>query len=344
MQAAELLSEITYPLRKFATLVPMFVSWLLFSIAFIFGLFGLFLFLATVVPFFGYAMSLLEARANGRDAPPFDAELMAFFGNVWALFPLVIVALLAWLQYAIEQNYSTGAALLVTVMASTIFPAFLGVLSITQAPLQGLNPIALGRFIQSTAVDYLLLIVTLQAVSLVLFLLWQSGAPLFFLGLGLIYQVFLLYSMTGAIVADHKLTSDVHIPPPLAASAVQSRAELIEERQAIISHAYGFVSRGNRAGGLAHIQSQIDREYDLDEASHWFFNEMLKWENSDAALFFAQRHLHRLLQQSREAAALKILSQCFHANPKFKPAAEDREEVIELTERHGRNDLLQFLL
>ena len=185
MQAAELLSETTYPLRKFATLVPMFVSWLLFSVAFVFGLFGLFLFIATVVPFFGYLMSLLEARAHGRDAPPFDAELMAFFGNAWSLFPLVIVALLAWLQYAVEQNYSAGAAVLVTAVASTIFPAFLGVLSVTRAPLQGLNPIALGRFIQSTGVDYLILIVMLQAVSLALYLLFQTGTPLFFLGLGL---------------------------------------------------------------------------------------------------------------------------------------------------------------
>ena len=343
MQAAELLNEITYPLRKFATLVPMFVSWLLFSIAFVFGLFGLFLFIVTVVPFFGYLMSLLDARANGRDAPPFDAELMAFVGNVWALFPLVIVALLVWLQYAVEHNYSSGAALIVTAVASTVFPAFLGVLSITRSPLQGLNPIALGRLIQSTGADYLLLIVALQVVSLVLYLLWQSGTPLFFLGLGVIYQVFLLYSMTGAIVADHKLTSDVHIPPPLTASTIQSRSELVGERQAIISHAYGFVSRGNRAGGLAHIQSQIDREYDPDEASYWFFNEMLKWENSDAALFFAQGYLHRQLQQSREAAALKVLSQCFHANPKFRPAAEDFDDVVEVAKRHGRRDLLELL-
>ena len=344
MQAAELAREVTYPLRHFTTLVPMFVSWLLFSVAFIFGLLGLFLFVVTVVPFFGYAMSLLEARANGRDAPPFDAELMAFFGNVWALFPLVIVALLVWLHFVIAQNYSVGTAVFSGAMASTIFPAVLGVLSITQAPLQGLNPIALGRFVQSTGVDYVILIVTLQAISLVLYLLFRSGTPLFFLGLGLIYQVFLLYSMTGAIVADHKLTSDVHIPPPLTASAVQSRAELLAERQTIVTHAYGFASRGNRAGGLAHIQSQIDREYDPDEASQWFFNEMLKWENSDAALFFAQSYLHRLLQQTREPAALKVLSQCFHANPKFRPAEEDREVVIEIAERHGRKDLLKFLL
>jgi hypothetical protein len=70
---------------------------------------------------------------------------------------------------------------------------------------------------------------------------------------------------------------------------------------------------------------------------------MLKWENSNAALFFAQPYLHRLLLQQSEPATLKLLSQCFHANPQFRPAEEDRDDAIEVAERHGRNDLLRFL-
>ena len=343
MKPADLAREVIYPLTSVATLVPMIVSWLLFSVAAFFGLFGLFLFIATLVPFMGYLMSLLEARANNREAPAFDAELMAFIGNGWALFPLVIAVFLGWLQFAVGQRFSTGAALLVVFLSSIIFPASLGVLSITRAPLQGLNPFALARFIQSSGVDYFLLIVTLESVSVVLYLLWQSGTPLFFLGLGLIYQAFLLYGMMGAVVGSHKLTDDVHIPAPLDANSIQSREELISERQGIIGHAYGFASRGNRAGGLAHIQSHIDGEPDTDEAYRWFFNEMLKWENSDAALFFAQSYLHRLLLQQREPAALKLLSQCFHANPQFRPASNDHDEAIEIAERHGRSDLLKFL-
>jgi len=342
MQASELASEITYPLRNFATLVPIFVSWLLFSLVFALGFYGLYVFLVTVVPFFGYLMKLLDARTNGKDAPAFDARLMSMIGNVWALVPLLLVALLVWLWIVVERKYTADIALLVTAIAGTVFPAFLGVLSITRAPLQALNPIALGRFIKSTGVDYVLLLVSLLSASLILYLLHQSGASPFLLRLGYVYQAFLLYSMTGAIAAGHELPSDVYIPPPLAASSVQTRAELVGERQAILTHAYGFASRGNRAGGLAHIQSQIDKEHDPDEAGRWFFNEMLKWENSDAALFFAQGFLHRLLQQGQEIATLKILSQCFHANPKFRPAAEDREELVEVTERHGRTDLLKF--
>jgi hypothetical protein len=343
MKPADLFREIVYPLTNVATLVPMIVSWLLFSVAGFFGLFGLFVFIVTLVPFMGYLMKLLEARAHNKEAPAFDAELMALFGNGWALFPLVIVVLLGWVQFAVAQRFSPTAAFVVVFLSGILLPASLGVLSVTRAPLQGLNPFALAQFIKSTATDYLLLIVTLDAVALILYLLLLSGVSSFWLGFGLVYLAFLLYSMTGAVTGSHRLTEKIHIAAPLGASTVQSQRELIGARQGVLNHAYGFVSRGNRAGGLAHIQTRIDSEADQDEANHWFFNEMLKWEDPGAALFFAQSYLHLLLSQQREPAALKLLSQCFFANSQFRPAEEDRAEVVELAARHGRNDLLKFL-
>jgi hypothetical protein len=343
MQATEIAREIIYPLSRFATVVPMVTSWLLFSLAMLFRLFGLFLFLATVVPFFAYLMTLLEARSYNRDAPAFDAELMAFIGNTWALFPLVIAAVLGWLQFSVQQEYPQSLSLLLAFIATTLFPASVGVLSITRAPLQGLNPIAIYGFIRTAGTDYLLLIVTLDTLWIVLFLLWKSGVSSFLLGFGLVYQAFLLYSMTGMVTGRHRLTEQADIPSPLMATPGQSRLALIKEREKFASHAYGLVSRGNRAGGLAHIQSRIDGEADQDEACHWFFNEMLKWENTDAALFFGQSYLHRLLQQQDDMQALKLLSQCFHFNPRFRPARGDSDAAKALAESHGRNDLLSLL-
>ena len=343
MKAAELAREVAYPLSHFAIVLPMAISWLLFSLAMFFRLFGLFLFLATVVPFFAYLMTLLEARSYNRDAPAFDAELMAFIGNAWALFPLIIAAMLGWLLFTVQHNYPQGLSLILALVATTLFPASLGVLSITRAPLQGLNPIALYNFIRTAGFDYLQLIVTLDLLWAVLYLLWNSGVSTFLLGLGVVYQAFLLYSMTGMVTGRHRLTEQVDIPLPLMATPGQSRVALIREREKFASHAYGLVSRGNRAGGLAHIHSRIDDEADQDEACHWFFNEMLKWENTNAALLFAQSYLHRLLQQRDDPQALKLLSQCFHFNPRFRPARDDRDAAKALAESHGRNDLLTLL-
>ena len=321
----------------------MIVSWLLFSIALFFGLFGLFMFVVTLVPFLGYLMRLLEARAHNKAVPAFDAELMALIGNGWAIFPLVIAVLLFWLQFLLAQKVSVSVANLFIVVAGVFYPASLGVLSITRAPLQGLNPFALANFIKSSGSDYVLLVATLAVAAGGLYLFGRSGISPFLLKLGLVYGAFLLYSLTGAVVGGHRLADEVHIPDPLTATADQTREELLRDRQGIIGHAYGFLSRGNRAGGLAHIQSHIDGENDQDEAYKWFFNEMLKWENSDAALFFAQAYLHRLLLQQNEAAALKLLSQCLHANAQFRPAAADRDDVTEVVERHGRSDLQKLL-
>jgi hypothetical protein len=343
VKPADLAREIAYPWLSVTTVVPMIVSWLLFSIALFFGLFGLFMFMVTLIPFLGYLMRLLEARAHNKEAPAFDAELMSLIGNGWAIFPLVIAVLLFWLQFILAQKVSVNVANVFIVVAGLIFPAFLGVLSITRAPLQGLNPFAIAKFIKASGSDYALLVVTLAIVAVGLYLFGRSGLSPFLLKLALVYGAFLLYSLTGAVVGGHRFVDDVHIPDALPATADQTREELLRDRQGIIGHAYGFLSRGNRAGGLAHIQSHIDGEYDQDEAYKWFFNEMLKWENSDAALFFAQAYLHRLLLQQNEAAALKLLSQCLHANEQFRPASEDRDDMAEVVERHGRSDLQKLL-
>lgn len=343
MRPADFARETLYPLTRVTALVPMIVSWLLFTVAMFFGLFGLFMFVITLVPFMGYLMRLLDARAHNKEAPAFDAELMALLGNGWAFFPLVIVVLIGWPLYLVSLEVSVGVASILAIAAIILYPASLGVLSITRSPWQGLNPFAIIKFIQSSGLDYVLLIITLLLVSAGLYFFGESGVSPFLFKLGLVYGAFLLYSLTGAVVGAHQFADEVDIPAALSATASESRKVLVGERQGVVSHAYGFVSRGNRAGGIAHIQTYIDGEQDQNEACGWFFNEMLKWENSDAALFFAQTYMHRLLLQQNEAAVLKLLSQCLHANVQFRPGAEDVNDVLEIAERHRRSDLLELL-
>lgn len=343
MKVTDIPRELVYPIRQIAIVVPMIVTWLLFSIVAFFRLFGLLLFIATLIPFLGYLMKLLEARAYDRDAPAFDAELMAFVGNGRAILPLFIAVLFGWSLFALSQKFPIEMVLPIAVVFVVIFPASLAVLSITRSPLQALSPISIARFIQMTSADYLLLIITMAIVVASLYGLREFGTPEFLLRFGLIYALVLLYSLTGELVSSHRVQEEVDIPPPLAETPSQTEEKLIAERERTVSHAYGFASRGNRAGGLAHIQTHIDDESDRDGAYHWFFNKMLKWEDTDAALFFAQSWLHILLSQERDAEALKVMSQCFHANPRFRLATDDRDAAIELAERQGRTDLLSYL-
>jgi len=307
MRLAELPRELVYPLSHFAIVLPMIVSWLLFSLALFFGIFGLLVFLTTLVPFMGYLMKLLEARAHNAVVPAFDAELMSFSNSALGMFPLVPVVSLGWLYYTLAPGSPQVLAIVPVIAASAVLPALLGILSVTRSPVQSLNPVALFRFIRKTGKDYLLVIALLGVTGVAIVWLFEAGSPSFLLRLALIYLVFLLYTLTGGITARHDLPEEVDIPEPVALTPAQSHEELLRERQQALTHAYDFVSRGNRAGGLAHIQAHIDNEGDPDEAYNWFFNTLLKWENTDGALFFGQIYLHRLLRQQHDHQVLKVL-------------------------------------
>ena len=67
------------------------------------------------------------------------------------------------------------------------------------------------------------------------------------------------------------------------------------------------------------------------------------WETREPALFFAQECLAHFLHHEQDAMALKLMSRCFHEQPRWKPRREDRDHAIALAERYGREDLLKSL-
>jgi hypothetical protein len=168
------------------------------------------------------------------------------------------------------------------------------------------------------------------------------GVPLFLIDLGTSYQIVLLFSMTGAVLHTKDVAMQVTIEDPLEPTADDIARDLDNERRKVANHAYGFVSRGNREGGFAHVRQWLEKEADLAEAYRWFFHEMLTWENKDPALFFAQEYLGGLLESEMENEALKLISRCLHENPRWRPLPENRDEVHELAARHGRQDLFRM--
>ena len=136
---------------------------------------------------------------------------------------------------------------------------------------------------------------------------------------------------------------EVDIQTPAETDETELAEDLDDERRKVANHAYGFISRGNREGGFAHIRQWIDKEAARDEAYQWFFLEMLKWESREPALFFAQDYLGQLLRWGMDNEALKLIARCLHENPRWKPALADRNDVTELASRLGRNDLIRLL-
>ena len=340
MKPIEVAREITYPLREAAIVLAMIGFWLLGSFARIGGLLGLFLAAILLPAFVRYASYLLEARAHGREAPVLGIELFNWMESFWSLFPLVQLVFLATLVFGLTTYVSATAAVTVAIVVLLLLPASFAVLGVTRAPLTSLNPVALLRLLKTVGPGYLWIPATTVFLSALLYFARRNGLPVFFANLLAIYIFFTLFTMTGALLRAHQIAAQIDIPAPLEPDENQVSARRAAERKRVANHAYGFVSRGNRTGGLQHIEAWLGSDDTSDEAWLWFFNEMLTWESTDAALELAQKQLHRLLQEQREIEFIKLLSRCLLVDERFRPQPEIQQASIALLQDHGRNDLL----
>lgn len=343
MKPTELLGELTYPLTDMAIMLALVSFLLLGSLALAAGLLGLWLALVLTPAFFRYALYLLEARALGHEAPAPGIELFNWVENFWSLFPLVLLAGATWLLSFVSDAVSPAAAQLMAGMLFVLLPAPMGILALSRSAIESLNPAALKRLISACGPAYFYIpLVGLVGAAGVEYLR-SIQAPGLVVNAAGIYVFFLFFTLTGAVMHSRQVAAMVDIYDQQEPDADALEQRLAEQRQQVANHAYGFISRGNRAGGFRHIGQWLEREADIGEAREWFFREMLSWENTDAALFFAQDYLHELLVEQQDTVAIKLIARCLHENPAFRPSEEDSGAVQELLEIRGRNDLIEIM-
>lgn len=343
MQARTLIREILYPLTDTAIVLALVGFLFLQALATAAGLLGIYLAIVIVPAYFRYLLYLLEARANGRNPPPPGIELFNWVENYWSLFPLVLLCLLVWGAYFLAILLSPVAALLFGVFIILIYPASMAILAVTRSPLESVSPSALVVLIRICGRDYLLIpLVTVLLSFLIWYLVILQAPALLTKAVGM-YATFLLFTMTGEVMRANAVAIDVEIPLPLEPAAEKLDADLTRERTRVLNHAYGFVSRGNRHGGLQHLYDWIAQEADAEAAYRWFFEQMLKWESKEAALFFAQAYVSWLLCQGRDVPVLKLIARCRLVDGRFKPLAADMEAALAAAERQGNDELYKYL-
>lgn len=341
MKPAEILREIAYPCTEMAALLAMIMFFLLGSLAAWGRLYGLFLWFIILPPLFRYLLYLLEARAARREAPALDAELFGLAENMWSLIPLVLIMAVISGEVLLAGRFSPIVAIVFGLGFLLIFPASTSVLAITRSPVQGLNPIAWIRLIRLCGLDYALIFVVLALFVVVLpALLNAVGLSGFMTEIVGIYALFLLFTFTGAVVGRSNAMAMVSFPDA-SPDEVEARTDV--ERTKALSHAYGFISRNDRAGGFAHLQTYIDASPYPAHDYRWFFDEMLNWEGKDDALFFAQRYLTYLLDVDAQTDALKLIARCRLENERFKPLPADRERALQVALRLQHDELVKFL-
>ena len=344
MKPADILREIAYPFTEMAALRAMIMFFLLGSLAAWGRLYGLFLWFIILPPLFRYLLYLLEARAAHREAPALAAELFGLAENLWSLIPLILIMAVIWGDVLLAKNLSPIAAMFFGLGFLLIFPASSAILAITRSPLQGLNPIAWIRLIRLCGVDYALIFVVMAFFVIgVPALLRAVGLPGFTIEIAGIYSLFLFFTFTGAVAGRSNAVAMVSIADAVELTPDEVGARTDAERTQVLGHAYGFISRNDRAGGLAHLQTYIDASPEPARDYRWFFDEMLNWEAKDDALFFAQRYLTYLLDVDAKTDALKLIARCRLENERFKPLPGDRERALQVALQLHHEELVKFL-
>lgn len=341
MSLADYLRELAFPFVSLATVFAVLVFAMLFSLATFAGLFGIWLFVATLPAWLRYLTMIAEARAREREADPPGIEFFSLVGNVWTFFPGFVAIAAVALLLTLYGVAGIPAVVAVACAFVLIWPATIGVLVITHSPLQSLNPVALARFIRGCGIDYAY--APLTAVLLIgLAALIGPLLP----GFTVVAALFLsasLFAVTGAVMRAGRLVDEVDIPDAIEPDADVVISRLQRERTGVLNHAYGFASRGNRQGGLAHISDWLLRDPDPDDAWPWFLEQMLRWEDTMPALLFAQRYLSILLGNGEQVRAVKLLMRCRMIDEHFRPLPADLPMAIAAAEACRNEDLATVL-
>ena len=343
MTATDIGREFVYPANNTTVLIALNMFFVLLELAAFAGLYGLFLFFLVLPALTRYLMVLLEARARGKDPGAPGVEIFMLIENAWSLFPVVHAALLVYATYLAGREFGMLGVFIVAGVLVALIPASLAVLAITRSPSESIDPRAVFGLIERCGLSYWIAPAFLMLA--VILVVWLSTLPIVELVLDFVafYFLFASFALIGGLIRPFDLGSELDIPAPAEPDTAAVEAQLEKERSRVLDHAYGFISRGNRAGGLQHIRSWIDDDPDPDSAWPWFVDEMLRWEMNEAALPFAQAYLTRLLHFGEQAAAVKLMLRCRLVNENFRPLAEDRALALAAAEHCQNEDLINFL-
>jgi len=343
MTLSEFRRELIYPLTDGAIIGAMMFFFVCFEIVAAAGALGMLLLAILIPAYLRYLLYLLEARANGRKPPVPDIEVFSIFGNLWALAPAIPLGIAMALPVFFGPEVWALVRLPVSILIVVFFPASLAVLAITHSPAESLNPFAIRRMIAGCGTQYFFVPATIVGLAIANNSLVHTPTPHIIIDFVNLYLTTLMFTFTGQVVNQSGLAAEIGIDEPLEKGPDAVAVDLVRSREKAASHAYGLMSRGNRQGGFQHIREQIDAEPDRITASAWFFQEMMNWENKDHALFFAQEYLPLLLANDMAAEALKLTTTCASENPRWRPLQEHRGELRDVAQKHGRQDVVQFL-
>jgi hypothetical protein len=341
MSPREYLRELAFPATSTTTIFALIAFFILLWLALAAGLFGLWLAIVTIPALLRYLTMIAEARAGGIDTAVPGIEFFTLVGQWWTLFPTVLVIALAWLFRFTGHVVGEPAAMLVLVGGAILLPAPVGILVATHSPIASLDPRGIGQYIGDAGAGYWYAPATLVLSAVVTVL--PDFLPMWALALVALYLSAASFAVIGAVTRQIGLVERVDIadasePDPDRILETEAR-----ERARALTHAYGFASRGNRDGALAHIYDRLASDPDPDVAWPWFLEQMLAWDDPFPGLLLAQQYLGRLLELGDELAAVKLMLRCRMLHDGFRPLSADLPAAIDAARSRGNEELVAAL-
>ncbi|MEL7185234.1 MAG: hypothetical protein AAFN50_02220 [Pseudomonadota bacterium] len=341
MQPKQILRAIVAPITELTVLAVVVLFSLLLTLGAKGGLLGVLIILFSLPPIFRYQILIVEACARGRQPGALDAEYFNWIGGLYTFFPLPVSVAYGFAGFYAYEYFGIPGLVFLVILVCLHYPAMLAILAITHSPLQSINPIAIFHLYRRSGDIFWIAPVYLVAIALAT--IKTASLPLLAANFLQLFTMFSLAAVIGTLIAPAKLVDDVYIPDAIAPLRSKQVNDVQQARNLALNHGYGLVSRNNRAGGFKHIMDEIERDPEPTQAWRWYFERMLKWDDSIHALFFAQHYIRDMLRHGETIPAIKLTMRCHMLDEQFRPFPEDIPTLIEVAEDTGNVDLASVL-
>ena len=289
-----------------------------------------------------YADQLLGQAMQGDAEPaPLSLETLNPF-NTRPLLPISFLVVVGLLLY-----FGQGpGSLLVAILMLAVLPVAMALAHLEGWTLSVVNPIAWLRFVVAIGPWYLLL-AALGFIGLVVeALMSRAGLWLMLQVAWLLYLLFALLAMTGAIC--HRRRFELRYEPINSPERVAARAahERTRERAAFVDSLYVRVrhaKRGEAREMLGARLRNLDPQW-LDEESAGLLSAATGWQLPRVLPWLGEALLARQLQAGRVHGALETATRLLHADGAWRPPeGELRTTLVQLASEAGRQDLARRL-
>lgn len=257
-----------------------------------------------------YFFEIIEFKALGNPQwPTFSLETLVGGRNQLGILFSSLALAAAGGYVALRELGLESPAQMLLVAAFLLLPGFLALLAVSRNLLAALSPARILSAAIGMGRGYLYCLIGAAAVYALIRLAEARGGLYFFAST---YGIFVYAFLIGSVVYSRRNALGVTAPRSPEARAEKLRAETVATRNAILTQAYGFATRGNKAGALRHLEAYLSTDEDTLEARLWMLNQIARWEDSYVPLEFGRRLIDYCERYGLAAEAARVRMICDH--------------------------------